>query len=130
MLFTSLEFFIFLPLVLAAFRIVPVAQRWAVLLVASYVFYGFWHPFFFSIGDHRLDRGNLRDIRHRCNGAPLSGFNLGDQLVCCICMCYIVHAYGRAALCQESGGRSADAPRSACHQRRLIAPRSHSLLPS
>ena len=44
MLFTSLEFFIFLPLVLAAFRIVPVAQRWAVLLVASYVFYGFWHP--------------------------------------------------------------------------------------
>src|SRR5208282_1021437 len=44
MLFTSLEFFIFLPLVLAAFRIVPAAQRWAVLLVASYVFYGFWHP--------------------------------------------------------------------------------------
>ena len=44
MLFTSLEFFIFLPLVLAAFRIVPVGQRWAVLLVASYVFYGFWHP--------------------------------------------------------------------------------------
>ncbi len=44
MLFTSLEFFIFLPLVLAAFRIVQVAQRWAVLLVASYVFYGFWHP--------------------------------------------------------------------------------------
>ena len=36
---------LFLPLVLAAFSIVPVAQRWAVLLFASYVFYGFWHPF-------------------------------------------------------------------------------------
>ncbi len=43
MLFTSLEFFIFLPLVLAAFSVVPVAQRWAVLLVASYIFYGFTH---------------------------------------------------------------------------------------
>ncbi|HMK69472.1 MAG TPA: MBOAT family O-acyltransferase [Xanthobacteraceae bacterium] len=45
MLFTSLVFFIFLPLVLAVFRIVPVVQRWAVLLLASYVFYGFLHPF-------------------------------------------------------------------------------------
>ncbi len=45
MLFTSLEFFIFLPLVLASFAITPVAQRWAVLLFASYVFYGFAQPF-------------------------------------------------------------------------------------
>ena len=80
------------------------------------------------MGDHCLDRGNLRDIRHRCNGAPLSGYNLGDQLLRCICMCGVVHAYSRAALCQESGGRTADAPRTACHQRHLIVPRRHSLL--
>ena len=45
MLFTSLDFFVFLPLVLAVFALTPVAQRWAVLLLASYVFYGFSHPF-------------------------------------------------------------------------------------
>ncbi len=45
MLFTSLDFFLFLPLVLAVFALTPVAQRWAVLLVASYVFYGFAQPF-------------------------------------------------------------------------------------
>src|ERR1035437_201682 len=45
MLFTSLDFFVFLPLVLAVFALTPVAQRWAVLLLASYVFYGFTHPF-------------------------------------------------------------------------------------
>ena len=45
MLFTSLDFFLFLPLVLAVFALTPVAQRWAVLLLASYVFYGFSNPF-------------------------------------------------------------------------------------
>ena len=45
MLFTSLDFFLFLPLVLAVFALTPVAQRWAVLLLASYVFYGFAQPF-------------------------------------------------------------------------------------
>jgi alginate O-acetyltransferase complex protein AlgI len=45
MLFTSLAFFIFLPLVLVAFALAPVAQRWAVLLLASYLFYGFSRPF-------------------------------------------------------------------------------------
>src|SRR5450759_2547190 len=45
MLFTSLDFFLFLPLVLATFALTPVAQRWAVLLLASYVFYGYLHPF-------------------------------------------------------------------------------------
>jgi D-alanyl-lipoteichoic acid acyltransferase DltB (MBOAT superfamily) len=45
MLFTSLDFFIFLPLALLVFAIAPVAQRWAVLLLASYVFYGYLHPF-------------------------------------------------------------------------------------
>jgi D-alanyl-lipoteichoic acid acyltransferase DltB (MBOAT superfamily) len=45
MLFTSLEFFAFLPLVLLLFSAMPVAQRWAVLLLASYLFYGIWQPF-------------------------------------------------------------------------------------
>jgi D-alanyl-lipoteichoic acid acyltransferase DltB (MBOAT superfamily) len=45
MLFTSLDFFLFLPLVLAVFALTPVAQRWAVLLLASYVFYGYLRPF-------------------------------------------------------------------------------------
>ena len=40
MLFTSLEFFLFLPLVLAAFAALPVRWRWAGLLLASWVFYG------------------------------------------------------------------------------------------
>ena len=45
MLFTSLEFLAFLPLVLLLFSAMPVTQRWAVLLLASYLFYGFWQPF-------------------------------------------------------------------------------------
>src|SRR4051794_40556296 len=45
MLFTSLEFFIFLVVVLALFSAVPAGWRWVVLLPASYVFYGIWQPF-------------------------------------------------------------------------------------
>lgn len=45
MLFTSLEFFAFLPLVWLLFSAMPVPQRWAVLLLASYLFYGIWQPF-------------------------------------------------------------------------------------
>ena len=45
MLFTSLEFFAFLPLVLLLFSAMPVGQRWVVLLLASYLFYGIWQPF-------------------------------------------------------------------------------------
>lgn len=45
MLFTSLAFFAFLPLTLILFAAVPVAQRWILLLLASYVFYGAWQPF-------------------------------------------------------------------------------------
>lgn len=44
MLFTSLEFFAFLPLVLLLFAVLPVERRWIGLLLASYVFYGFAHP--------------------------------------------------------------------------------------
>lgn len=44
MLFTSLEFFVFLPLVLLVFAKLPLAQRWIWLLLASYLFYGIWQP--------------------------------------------------------------------------------------
>lgn len=45
MLFTSLEFFAFLPLTLLLFALLPVRHRWAWLLLASYFFYGVWQPF-------------------------------------------------------------------------------------
>lgn len=44
MLFHSLEFFVFFPLVVALFFATPSRHRWALLLVASYVFYGAWKP--------------------------------------------------------------------------------------
>jgi alginate O-acetyltransferase complex protein AlgI len=44
MLFTSLEFFLFLPLVLAVFTVLPAGARWLWLLIASVAFYGAWHP--------------------------------------------------------------------------------------
>lgn len=44
MLFTSLEFLLFLPLTLACFALVRADRRWAVLLLASWVFYGFTKP--------------------------------------------------------------------------------------
>lgn len=39
MLFNSLGFFLFLPLVLAIFAALPVRRRWLLLLLASYAFY-------------------------------------------------------------------------------------------
>jgi alginate O-acetyltransferase complex protein AlgI len=44
MLFTSLDFFLFLPVTLAVFAVLPAAARWAWLLAASCVFYGWQHP--------------------------------------------------------------------------------------
>lgn len=44
MLFTSLDFFLFLPLTLAVFAALPASARWAWLLVASCVFYGWQQP--------------------------------------------------------------------------------------
>ncbi|HEU0201646.1 MAG TPA: MBOAT family O-acyltransferase [Burkholderiaceae bacterium] len=44
MLFTSLEFFVFLTLVLVVFALLPAGARWIGLLVASYLFYGFSKP--------------------------------------------------------------------------------------
>jgi D-alanyl-lipoteichoic acid acyltransferase DltB (MBOAT superfamily) len=43
MLFTSFEFFLFLPITLLVFAALPSTQRWLWLLAASYVFYGLWH---------------------------------------------------------------------------------------
>ena len=45
MLFTSLEFFAFLPLALVLFALLPAGKRWIWLLLASYVFYGALRPF-------------------------------------------------------------------------------------
>jgi D-alanyl-lipoteichoic acid acyltransferase DltB (MBOAT superfamily) len=44
MLFTSLEFFAFLPFALLVFWALPIRHRWVWLLLASYLFYGLSHP--------------------------------------------------------------------------------------
>jgi alginate O-acetyltransferase complex protein AlgI len=43
-LFTSLDFFVFLPVTLAVFGLLPASARWAWLLTASCLFYGWQHP--------------------------------------------------------------------------------------
>ncbi len=45
MLFTSLTFFLFLPLTLLVHAFLPVGQRWAWLLLISYAFYAVSDPF-------------------------------------------------------------------------------------
>ena len=42
--FTTLEFVLFFPLVLALYRLLPPRWRWAELLAASYCFYGIFNP--------------------------------------------------------------------------------------
>ena len=42
MLFNSIEFAIFLPIVFVLYRLAKNKYRWLVLLIASYVFYGSW----------------------------------------------------------------------------------------
>lgn len=44
MVFTSLEFFVFLPLTLLVFALLPARWRWMWLLLASWAFYGAGHP--------------------------------------------------------------------------------------
>lgn len=44
MLFTSIGFFIFFPLVTVAYFVIPHKFRWAWLLVSSYYFYMCWNP--------------------------------------------------------------------------------------
>ena len=49
MVFTSYTFvFYFLPLVLAGYYVLPARSAWrnAWLLLASYIFYGWWNPWF------------------------------------------------------------------------------------
>jgi len=46
LLFNSLPFFIFLPLVVLIYYLLPMRVRWLFLLMCGYVFYGFLHPEF------------------------------------------------------------------------------------
>ena len=46
MLFNSLHFLFFLPLVFILYWIIPFRWRWLLLLVASYYFYMSWNPAF------------------------------------------------------------------------------------
>src|SRR5438132_634709 len=46
MLFNSLTYLLFLPAVVAAYYLCPVRFRIWLLLVASYVFYGSWNPWY------------------------------------------------------------------------------------
>lgn len=73
MLFNSLAFFVFFPLVTAAYYLVPHRYRWALLLAASYYFYGFWKPsyLFFLLLSTTVDffvakiLGSTKDARRR-----------------------------------------------------------------
>lgn len=44
MIFTSIDFLIFLPIVFSLFYLTPYQMRWIILLAASYVFYMWWKP--------------------------------------------------------------------------------------
>ena len=46
MLFNSLEFLLFFPIVTLSYFILPSRFRWILLLIASYVFYMFWNPIY------------------------------------------------------------------------------------
>ncbi len=46
MLFNSVDYLVFLPLVLILYHLIPKAYRWVMLLAASYLFYMWWKPFF------------------------------------------------------------------------------------
>jgi len=57
MLFNSIDYFVFLPLVALVYFLTPVRYRWGWLLVASYYFYMFWNPWyiFLIIGSTIID---------------------------------------------------------------------------
>jgi len=46
MLFNSIDYFLFLPLVAVVFFLTPVRFRWLWLLVSSYFFYMYWEPWY------------------------------------------------------------------------------------
>ena len=49
MLFNSVQFLVFFPLVIAVYYLVNYKWRWLLLLVASYIFYGSWKIEFLSL---------------------------------------------------------------------------------
>ncbi len=49
MLFNSIEFLVFFPLVVIGYFITPYRWRWLLLLIASYIFYGSWKIEFLSL---------------------------------------------------------------------------------
>ena len=49
MLFNSFEFVLFFPLVVGAFYACPHRWRWALLLAASYLFYGWWRADYLAL---------------------------------------------------------------------------------
>lgn len=46
MLFQSLDFLLFLPLVIGIYFLLPAKRRWMLILLASYGFYMFWNPWY------------------------------------------------------------------------------------
>jgi len=86
MLFNSLEFFIFLPLVVLAHYLLPARARWAALIIASYVFYAsgtLWHAALLALSSLcawgtglALGRSASPGVRRAWLGAALV-FNLG-----------------------------------------------------
>jgi alginate O-acetyltransferase complex protein AlgI len=46
MLFNSVDYLVFLPLVLVMYHLIPKDWRWVMLLIVSYYFYMCWKPFF------------------------------------------------------------------------------------
>ena len=46
MLFQSLDFLLFFPLIVLVYFLLPAKQRWWWVLSASYFFYAFWNPFY------------------------------------------------------------------------------------
>lgn len=74
MVFTSHIFVLyFLPLVLAGYYLVPAARRSLFLTLASYVFYGWWNPWFvfLMLGSTGVDFVCGRQIARRAEGDPL-----------------------------------------------------------
>jgi alginate O-acetyltransferase complex protein AlgI len=57
MLFNSLEYFLFLPIVAIIFFLTPLKLRWLWLLVSSYFFYMYWKPYyiFLIVGSTLID---------------------------------------------------------------------------
>ncbi len=49
MLFNSLEYFVFLPIVAVVFFVLPVRVRWVWLLLASWYFYGSWNARYLAL---------------------------------------------------------------------------------